>query len=164
MKKTFALFIVLSIICVIFLFSVFTQEKNNNDLRQDFQELMTVIEIYRKYSGHYPANILEIRESDELCLGNRSQKCRQIYYKVAPNLDEFRLVVPTFSRGHLYFSHPDMDFISKDKIQEKLSKFGRTCFPCEATLYPNSSFPRYKSDPKFFNSPDMYPDIDEKTL
>ncbi|MEK7517939.1 MAG: hypothetical protein AAB583_05285 [Patescibacteria group bacterium] len=155
-----AIVLLIIVVLPILLLDRFANEDRDYKLSKEMHRLGKELREYKKQNGKYPETILQIRNSDKLCVNHFYTKCRQIFYKPSNDFQDFKMAVHSFTWLVLYYD-PERFMTAEEESQlsqqarEKLyKKYGVICLD---HFFCPTDEKDYRKDRKKFSNPDEWP-------
>ena len=162
-------FVILLLIVVIpfTIYDYFLNEDRDYALNKEMFSLAHPLDAYKKQHSAYPSSILEVRNSDNLCVTYIYPKCQKVYYKPINNKQDFRLALHSFTWVVLWYRpgaciDSNQRQLSQQESQQLQEKYGTYYYFCAASPegskpVSNASLPIYREDKKIFDNPNEWP-------
>lgn len=153
MKKIISLIVLIVLFISFKTVDAYLTEDRDYDLNAEMVLLVHDIDEFKKQHGEYPKSILEVRESEELCVRRIYSTCRKVFYKPLENGQDFRLALHSFSDLILWYKRG----VCLDEHEPGAGYWFCAAYPEGSTPGPNPSFPVYREDKEIFENPDEWP-------
>lgn len=154
------IFIVVGLL--IFILDQIADEDRDYKLNREMHKLGKELKEYKKQNGRYPKTILQIRNSDKLCVNHFYTKCRRVAYKPSNDFQDFKMAIHSFTWVVLYYepkrfmTAEEASHLSQ-QAQDELAKQSGGIGICFAHMFCGISETAYRKDKKLFSNPDEWP-------
>ncbi len=168
--------VIIGILCIItliifisvaYVVDQLTDEDRDYLLNDEMLKLVNELNVYKAQHGIYPKSILEIRQTENLCVTMGYTKCKKVLYRPIKNYSDFHLAMHSFTWVELWYRKdvcrgPNDPHLTNEESDAIVQQYGTIYYFCAAKpeSYPlsnSTTFPVYRKEPKIFDNPDEWP-------
>lgn len=147
---------------LIFILDQIADEDRDYKLMKEINRLGKELKEYKKQNGKYPKTILQIRDSDKLCVNHFYTKCKKVSYKPSNDFQDFKMAIHSFTWLVLYYDpkrfmmYEEATQLSQQARDELNKQYGGIGI-CFDHMFCGISEAAYRKDKKIFYNPDEWP-------